>query len=570
MRVLISRPDKIGDVILALHAVKQLASERPGYDISMDVSSYTSELVKNIAFVDHVFEFGQPIPADRFDAVVDLMAKFPAAWHYSRSRVPRRIGNNGRLFSALYTQTRGVRRSKAILNEAEYNWQFISMLDETLRHSTLSCSLEPSDFREIEVKTTVKSKTVVLMPGKSVSAESWPIDSWLSLASLMIKQGLSPAFLLGPVESDLKSTFGDFVRENPRAQVFSDLSISEILGLFSVVSGYIGPSTGITHLASVFKLPGVALYPEKRSMARSRWAPFNTSLSVIRSGIQSSPEMVMKQFLGGEINVNTREKVSAFLICKNEELSIERCIRSIDWCDEVLVVDSGSTDKTLDICRQFPRVRIIEKDWPGHRLQKQFALKECRYDWILNLDADEELSADARNKILNILEKGTEVDGFFLCRLVYFLNRWWDKGGWHPEYRMRFFRKQKAVWGGVDPHEKAIVTGRKAKIKGYIYHYSFSDFTELVNTHNVFSSRTAEMMHSRGVRSSATKIILRPLIRFSKFYFLKLGIREGLAGFQVATIEAYGAFLKYAKLWELEKTSHNESIELKSKNQEKF
>jgi len=552
LKILVSRPDKIGDVVLALHALKQLHRLRPDYSISLDVSSYTRELVEQISFLDEIVLFEKPLEADRYDVAVDLVAKLPTARRHFLARVPIRIGNSGRWFSALYNRRRAVRRSRALLNEAEYNWQFISMVEEPLRHSNLNCVLEPTDFKRIESRGGMADSSIVLMPGKSISAESWPVENWLSLAELMVREGLSPVFLLGPAEEDLLERLKGFVEQNRAVSVLSRLSLTDTLGLLSVARGYIGTSTGITHLASVFGLPGVALYPERQSMLPSRWAPFHSSLSVMQAGTNASAQAVMQRYMKGEINISTRAKISAFVICKNEETSIGRCLRSIAWCDEILVIDSGSTDGTLNICKQFAKVRIIERDWPGHRLQKEFGLDECKHEWVLNLDADEELSAAARSQIEQVLEGGTEVHGYFIRRLVYFLGRWWDKGGWHPEYRMRFFRKKSATWGGRDPHEKALVVGKTGKLGGFIYHYSFNSVADFIGTQNSFSTRTAELMSAEGKRCNIIDISIRPLARFIKFYILKMGFREGFAGFQVALLEAVSTFLKYSKLWELQ------------------
>jgi len=557
LKILVSRPDKIGDVVLALHALKQLHRLRPDYSLSLDVSSYTRELAEQISFLDKVVSFEKPLEPGQFDVAVDLVAKLPTAQRHFKAKVPIRIGNSGRWFSALYNRRRAVRRSRALLNEAEYNWQFVSMVQEPLRHSNLVYALEPTDFKRVEPRVGMAANSVVLMPGKSISAESWPVENWLSLAELMVRGGLSPVFLLGPAEEEGSERVKEFVKQNDAVSMFSGLSLTDTLGLLSVVKGYIGTSTGITHLASVFGLPGLALYPDRRSMLPSRWAPFNSSLSVMQAGTSASAEAVMQQYMKGEISISTRAKISAFVICKNEEASIGRCLSSIAWCDEILIIDSGSTDGTLRICREFANVRIIEREWPGHRLQKEFGLGECRFEWILNLDSDEELSAEAKNHIVQVLESGSEFDGYFIRRLVYFFGRWWDKGGWHPEYRMRFFRKKSASWGGMDPHEKALVSGKTDKLGGFIYHYSFKDVADYIGTQNSFSTRTAELMSADGQRCNILDLLIRPLARFLKFYLFKLGFREGLAGFQVALLEAGSTFLKYSKLWELQNKRRN-------------
>lgn len=249
-----------------------------------------------------------------------------------------------------------------------------------------------------------------------------------------------------------------------------------------------------------------------------------------------------------------RSSISAFIVCCNEERQIRRCLESLSWCDEIVVVDSGSTDQTLSICGEFTS-KIIHRDWQGYVKQKRFALEQCSCDWVLNVDADEEVSDDLREEILVILAQDKvsgpiPTNGFFLNRVVFFLERWWRKGGWHPEYRLRLCRRSATTWGGEDPHEKASVTGTTARCKSELHHYSFTDLSDYVRRMNTLSSNATQTLLNRGKRPSLTAIILRPWARFFKFYVTRKGYREGSAGFIVAVIEGVSVFLKYAKVWE--------------------
>lgn len=238
----------------------------------------------------------------------------------------------------------------------------------------------------------------------------------------------------------------------------------------------------------------------------------------------------------------------------NEERQIRRCLESIKWCDELVIVDSGSTDSTLEICREYTD-KILHRDWQGYVLQKRFALEQCTSEWVLNLDADEEVSVGLRDEILGILEKDatpehTSPQGYYINRVVFFLDRWWRKGGWYPEYRLRLCRRIVTTWGGEDPHEKASVMGPISRCKGELFHYSFTDLTDYVRRVNTLSSNAATTLLTKGVNPSLVAILFRPPIRFLKFYLTKQGFREGIAGLVVALIEAYGVLLKYAKVWE--------------------
>lgn len=250
-----------------------------------------------------------------------------------------------------------------------------------------------------------------------------------------------------------------------------------------------------------------------------------------------------------------RSTVSAFIVCRDEERQIRRCLESVRWCDEIIVVDSGSTDKTIEICREYTD-KISYRAWTGYVDQKRHALSLCSGDWVLNLDADEEVSLDLAHELIRITELDAagelKENGFLLNRVVFFLNRWWRKGGWYPEYRLRFCRRDATTWGGEDPHEKATVTGRSAKCKGELFHYSFTDLTDYIRRLNTLASNAAITMQRRGDSCNIfTHIIGRPIARFFKFYLIKKGYKEGVAGLVVALIESYGVLIKYSKLWEI-------------------
>lgn len=250
-----------------------------------------------------------------------------------------------------------------------------------------------------------------------------------------------------------------------------------------------------------------------------------------------------------------RKPISAFIICVNEEKHIADCIRSLDFCDEIILVDSFSKDRTVEIAQTFaPQVKVIQRPWPGYKKQKEFALEQVTHEWVVNLDADERVSPELRAEILEILaapENADEVVGYYINRLVFYLNRWWRRGGWYPEYRLRLFKKSCVTWGGEEPHEKALVRGKSARLAGDIHHYTYENFDAQIDRLHHFSTLAAKQLDSRGVKPTIRSLIINPLWRSFKFFFVKRGYREGVAGFIVAVAEGYYTFLKYAKLWEL-------------------
>ena len=249
-----------------------------------------------------------------------------------------------------------------------------------------------------------------------------------------------------------------------------------------------------------------------------------------------------------------REPISAFVITYNEQDDIEECLKSISFCDEILVIDSFSTDETPELARQLG-ARVIQRAWPGHREQKAFGLAQVEHEWVLNIDADERVSQELRKEILEILcrkaLKDDGVNGYSINRVVYHLGRWWRKGGWYPEYRLRFMRRSATSWGGMDPHEKALVEGPIVRLSGEIYHFSFKDLADQFSRLDNYSSVSAQELLKSGKQVSCLSIFFNPLLRMFKFYILRKGYREGFAGLVVALAEGYYTFMKYSKLWDL-------------------
>ena len=241
--------------------------------------------------------------------------------------------------------------------------------------------------------------------------------------------------------------------------------------------------------------------------------------------------------------------ISCCIVCYNEEHNIRRCLESVKWCDEIVIVDSFSSDRTVAICREYTS-RVIPRAWPGYVEQKRFALAQATYEWVLNVDADEEVSPELRDEILVVLRRNDPaVDGFYVPRLVYYLGRWWWRG-WYPGYRLRLFRKAKVRWGGVNPHEKVLLRGQADRLQGNLYHYTYEDISDHLQAINGLTEVAAHEMALRGKRAGVARMLLHPFWRFLRFYFLRGGIRDGMPGFFVAATSAFYVFLKYAKLWE--------------------
>jgi glycosyltransferase involved in cell wall biosynthesis len=255
------------------------------------------------------------------------------------------------------------------------------------------------------------------------------------------------------------------------------------------------------------------------------------------------------------VRADHRPLITCCIICFNEEANIRRCLESVKWCDEIVIVDSFSTDQTVSICREYTQ-RIIQRPWPGYVEQKRFALSQATHEWVLNVDADEEVSPELRHEMLAVLHRNhPDVDGYFMPRLVYYLGRWWWRG-WYPGLRLRLFRKAKVRWGGVDPHEKVLLQGQADRLRGDLYHYTYDDIHDHLRALNGLTEVASRELALRRKQVRLADLLLRPLWRFLRFYVVKGGFREGVPGFFVAVTSAFYVFLKYAKLWERTTARH--------------
>lgn len=247
-----------------------------------------------------------------------------------------------------------------------------------------------------------------------------------------------------------------------------------------------------------------------------------------------------------------REQISACVITFNEERKIHRCLESLTWCDEIVVIDSFSTDRTVEICRRYTD-KIHRNVWLGYVGQRNLVREMARFPWILFLDSDEEVSDALRDEILAEFERGTgDYVGYEFPRLVYYIGRWIHHGEWYPDVKLRLFKKTCGRTEGEEPHDRIEVTGPVKRLANPIWHYTYDDIRDQLDTMNRFSGITAQQKYVKEQPFRWRDILFRPLFRFLRGYVLRGGFREGAHGFIIAVISALGSFVKYAKLWELE------------------
>ena len=244
-----------------------------------------------------------------------------------------------------------------------------------------------------------------------------------------------------------------------------------------------------------------------------------------------------------------KPKISIAVIAKNEADRIGRLLKSAEFAEEVIVVDSGSTDGTQDVCKKLG-ARVVFNKWPGYAAQKQFAMEHTTSEWILNLDADEEISDSLAEEIQHVInDAGLDISAFSMPRLSRYLGRWIKHGGWYPDRKVRLVRRGKGMWKGGGLHEQLVVNGKIERLSGPILHYVYRTISDQVATINRFSDiYVAERGLACGWFVPAG--VVHALGKFIECYVWKLGFLDGIPGLVIAMNSAWYIFLKHAKSWE--------------------
>jgi glycosyltransferase involved in cell wall biosynthesis len=246
----------------------------------------------------------------------------------------------------------------------------------------------------------------------------------------------------------------------------------------------------------------------------------------------------------------TRRPVSLCVIARDEERNLVRCLASAPFADDVVVLDSGSTDRTVELAKA-AGARVFVEPFRGHVAQKARAVELARHGWVLCLDADEELSAELRAAIEQALERPEDgVAAFELARKTFYAGRFIEHSGWWPEWRVRLFDRTRGRWTGEDPHDRVAVDGRVDRLAGALHHYAYRDLEHHLDKVNRYTTTMARGLLERGARFSWLDLVVRPPARFLRMYVLRRGFLDGGRGFVLASVGAFYVFLKYAKLWE--------------------
>jgi glycosyltransferase involved in cell wall biosynthesis len=242
--------------------------------------------------------------------------------------------------------------------------------------------------------------------------------------------------------------------------------------------------------------------------------------------------------------------VTATIITFNEAANIEAALQSLSWADEIIVVDSESTDRTTEIARKFTS-KVIVRPWPGYIAQKNFAADQASHDWIFSLDADERVTPELAAEIKSVIAKGTAAAGYRMPRVTFHLGRWMRSTDWYPDYQLRLYDRRRARWAGKYVHESVKADGPVEYLRNELQHFAYRDVAHHLETMDRYTTLAAKQMFEEGRRAGFFHVLVHPPAAFFRNYVLRGGFRDGKAGLIVSAMNARYVRLKFAKLWEL-------------------
>ena len=243
-------------------------------------------------------------------------------------------------------------------------------------------------------------------------------------------------------------------------------------------------------------------------------------------------------------------KLTVTIITRNEAAHIEACLASVDWADERLVVDCGSTDDTVALAER-SGARVIVHEWPGYAAQKNFAATEAQFDWVLSVDADERVTSDLAGEITSVLAN-PDAAGYRIPRVTRHLGRWFRTTDWYPDSQLRLYDRRRAHWTSRRVHESVEVAGPIRGLRHDLQHYAYRDIGHHLATMDRYTTLAAADMFEAGRRAGLFDLVCHPPAAFLRNYILKRGALDGIPGLIVSAMNAHYVFLKFAKLWALQ------------------
>jgi (heptosyl)LPS beta-1,4-glucosyltransferase len=246
-------------------------------------------------------------------------------------------------------------------------------------------------------------------------------------------------------------------------------------------------------------------------------------------------------------------RITVTVITKNEADALADALTSVSWADEIIVIDAESTDATVTIARQFTE-RVYVRAWPGYVDQKNHAASLASHDWIFSLDADERVTPVLADEIQALMRQGDPSDaGFRVPRVSFYFDKWIRTTDMYPDYQLRLYDRRRAKWDGLLVHESVRANGHVGYLESELQHHPYKNLSEHLIRMDRYTTLAARQMHAQGRRASAADLVFHPKLAFLRNYILKGGIRDGQAGLVISLVNSYYVFLKFAKLWELQR-----------------
>ena len=244
--------------------------------------------------------------------------------------------------------------------------------------------------------------------------------------------------------------------------------------------------------------------------------------------------------------------LSAIIICKNEEKNIKRCLDSLRWVPEVIVADSHSSDKTPEIAKSYSNVKFVDTDWLGYSKTKTLAISHTTKDWILWLDADEEMTPELHNEIERLMREEMRFAGYSVHRRNWYMDREVKFSGWQNDWVTRLFNKHECKFDDNEVHESLIIEGETTKLKSRLNHYTYTTLEEYLEKYNKYNMLSAKDKFAKTGKVNFYHLLIKPWLRFIRHYILQLGILDGKLGITLCTMSGVSVFFRYVKIWRMQ------------------
>ncbi len=612
MKVLVIQQKMIGDVLTSTVLFEVLRNHFPKAELHYLVNTNTIPVLENNPVIDKIIPFTNEVESSKskfkdlreqvknegYDVVIDTYAKISSAWITKSSGAKYRISYKKWYTQFAYTHT--FSRHTMSLNKAGLAIENrLMLLSPIIKEVEQNCKPkiyltegEINTAKEVLEKYKIDTSKKLFMVSALGSNEfkTYPLPFMAKLLDYIVKQTDGQLlFNYIPSQRPEIEKLYNLCSPNTQQHIYLELygkSLREFMALTYHCDALIGNEGGAINMAKALNVKTFSIFcPWIKKEAWNIFEDRNNHASVHlydyisykphfsnKKGARSKgklnydlfkPELIipkLHEFLTGENIYTETKRFSATVITLNEEMKIARCIESLlPVADDIVILDSFSTDATEAICKQYP-VRFIQQKFEGHIQQKNSAIDAAKYDKIISLDADEALSKELQSAILR-LKDNWKKDGYFAKRFNNYCGQWIYHSDWYPDRKLRVFDRNKARWGGINPHDTIQMQpgSKTGKLNGSILHWVHTSYEEHSLKVHKFSSIAAREYYKLGRKSGIFDILIKPTWTFFKAYVLRLGFLDGFNGLIICTFSAYTTFLKYLKLKQLIKNNPNHS-----------